>query len=63
LNHLVMMAQDSEQPYKVALEVREARWVRGLSGTSGGRRIGLSDRSDLSKVDTREKDVEQTKSF
>jgi hypothetical protein len=32
LDRLAIMAEDPNQPYKVAFEVREARYVRGLSG-------------------------------
>ena len=72
LDRLAIVAEDPEQPHQVAFEVREARYVRGLSGIRfsavrgrGGRiRIGSGRWPvylDLPEVDAREKNVQQTK--
>jgi len=70
LDRLAIMAEDPKQPYEVAFEVREARYVRGLSGIhfsairGRGRRIRIErwpDYLDLPEVDAREKNVQQTK--
>lgn len=70
LDRLAIMAEDPKQPHKVAFEVREARYVRGLSGIhfsairGRGRHICIGrwpGYLDLPEVDAREENIQQTK--